>query len=172
MKTTTNYQLPYIGPDDLVSDAPTGFEAMFQGVDDILKTFSDRLGELTLNTMYPIGSIYMSTTDTNPGLTFGGTWERWGTGKVPVGVDESDEDFAHVEATGGEKTHTLTVDELASHTHLTPRLGIANGGYHVSGTASTGQVGIKDGLTTPTGGNKAHNNLQPYVTCYMWKRTK
>lgn len=172
---TTNYQLPYIGPDDYVDDAPAGFQEMFQGVDDILKQFSDRLGELTLNTMYPIGAIYMSTADTDPGLVFGGTWERWGNGRVPVGVDESDGDFAHVEVTGGEKTHKLTLAELASHTHSSLILGVAGGRLldDTNRNAGSGQVGVVESKPTgPAGGGEPHNNLQPYITCYMWKRTK
>lgn len=67
---------------------------------------------------YPVGSIYMSTSDVNPSQYFGGTWAAWGTGRVPVGVDGSDTNMNAADKTGGAKTvslaHTHTV---ASHTH-------------------------------------------------------
>lgn len=69
------------------------------------------------NAIYPVGSIYMSVNNVNPGLLFGGTWEAWGSGKVPVGVDANDADFDTVEETGGEKTHALTVAEMPTHNH-------------------------------------------------------
>lgn len=67
--------------------------------------------------IYPVGSIYTSINSTDPSTLFGGTWERFGKGKVLVGVDEDDSDFSEANKTGGEKTHTLTVDEMPSHTH-------------------------------------------------------
>ena len=67
--------------------------------------------------MYPVGSIYLSVNNVNPGTLFGGTWEAWGSGRVPVGVDTSQSEFDRVEKTGGEKTHQLTETELASHGH-------------------------------------------------------
>ena len=69
------------------------------------------------NAVYPVGSIYMSVNNVNPGLLFGGTWEAWGSGRVPVGVDANDTDFDTVEETGGEKTHALTVSEMPTHNH-------------------------------------------------------
>ena len=65
-----------------------------------LKTTQLRVRE----TLYPVGSIYMSATMSTVEevqATFGGTWEAWGSGKVPVGVDPEDTDFDTVEATGG-----------------------------------------------------------------------
>lgn len=70
-----------------------------------------------LNTVYPVGSIYTSVNSTDPSTLFGGTWERFGKGKVLVGVDEDDSDFSEANKTGGEKTHTLTTNEMPSHTH-------------------------------------------------------
>lgn len=124
---------------------------------------------LALQGLYPVGSIYMSVKSTNPAELFGfGTWEEWGKGKVPVGVDTSDNDFKTVEKTGGEKTHQLTANEM-------PVKGIIP--YDSSTTEELWCIGeIK---TYSAGGYKikgtdvsvgSHNNLQPYITCYMWKR--
>lgn len=70
-----------------------------------------------LNLVYPVGSIYMSISSTNPGTLFGGTWVAWGAGRVPVSVDANDTDFNAAEKTGGEKTHTLTILEMPNHDH-------------------------------------------------------
>ena len=122
-----------------------------------------------LDTIYPIGSIYMSIDSTNPSSLFGGTWEPWGTGKVPVGVDLNDTDFNTVEKIGGEKTHTLSVNEMPSHTHMlhlvSNQLGNGGGMWGTTYSQYDGNVN-----TYSTGGSQAHNNLQPYITCYMWKR--
>lgn len=59
----------------------------------------------------------MSVNDVSPEEFLGGTWERWSQGRVPVGVDESDEDFEKPNLINGEKKHTLTKDEMARHNH-------------------------------------------------------
>jgi len=136
---------------------------------------------------YPIGSIYVSTSSANPGNTFGGTWVSFGTGRTLVGVDSSQTEFATVEKTGGEKTHTLTVDEMPSHNHLyeystdngltyssTQSFGIDGTytqPYYFGGSNSVSSYESYKGRIGYTGGSKAHNNLQPYITVYMWKRT-
>ncbi|MCW1043450.1 phage baseplate protein, partial [Streptococcus anginosus] len=58
-----------------------------------------------------------STAPTNPTTFMGGVWERFGNGRVLVCVDEADADFNTANKTGGEKTHTLTIDEMPSHSH-------------------------------------------------------
>ena len=126
-----------------------------------------------LKTVYPIGSIYLSTVPTNPATLFGfGTWKTWGAGRVPVGVNTSDTAFNTVEKTGGEKTHKLTVAEMPSHQH---NLSIVGGGSKkasaVNWTTVDNSRKYASDMIEATGGNGAHNNLQPYVTCYMWKRT-
>lgn len=158
-------------------------------------------GNLTINDktifdlIYPVGAIYMSVNSTNPGSLFGGTWVAWGQGRVPVGVNTSGT-FNSVEKTGGSETHTLTIAQMPSHTHtqnshrhnygrpalfggennddgsiFTPRYtgrtssqykGNSNGWTEMSYTTATNQN---------TGGGESHNNLQPYITCYMFKRT-
>lgn len=111
----------------------------------------------------------MSVSPTNPSTLFGGTWVAWGSGRVPVGVNTSDSNFNTVEKTGGESTHTLTINEIPSHNHFT---GIwhRSGGSTAYYAPTTGNMTAQMG-TSNTGGGYAHNNLQPYITCYMWKRT-
>lgn len=71
-----------------------------------------------INLVYPVGSIYISISSTNPGTLFGiGTWVAWGSGRVPVGIDTSQTEFSTVEKKDGYKTHTLTVNEMPSHSH-------------------------------------------------------
>ena len=128
--------------------------------------------------IYPVGSIYLSVKSTNPSSLFGGTWVAWGTGRVPVGIDTSQTEFASVEKTGGTKTHTLTVDQIPSHKHVLrgrDSTGSINGyGLIANETvikATSGPCKDVKSAMDNTGGGKAHNNLQPYITCYMWKRT-
>ena len=72
-------------------------------------SITDSLKATLVDLMYPIGSIYMSVSSTNPGTIFGvGTWEAWGSGRVPVGVDSNDTSFDTVEETGGNKSNSYT----------------------------------------------------------------
>lgn len=134
--------------------------------------------------IYPVGSIYMSATMSTAAqveAAFGGTWVAWGAGRVPVGVDTSQTEFDTVEETGGEKTHTLTTTEIPSHNHND--LNWATDSYHTSIDSGAGNgirlstagnnIAYTDGKfrTGYTGGGAAHNNVQPYITCYMYKRT-
>jgi len=125
-----------------------------------------------LETIYPVGSIYTNAgVATNPGTLLGfGTWTAFGDGRVIVGVDSTDTDFDAVRETGGAKTHTLTVAQLPSHTHpiqVFNESGSPDG--DVGGDSSSSSLGTTN--TQATGGGAAHNNLQPYITAYMWRRT-
>lgn len=68
--------------------------------------------EMYPNPYWPVGSIFLSVVNTNPTNWFGGTWELIAQGRTLVGVDTSDADFNTVKKTGGEKTHTLTTNEI------------------------------------------------------------
>lgn len=127
--------------------------------------------------IYPVGSIYMSATMSTAAqveAAFGGTWAAWGAGRVPVGVDTYQTEFDTVEETGGAKTVTLTVDQIPSHDH-----GALNWADGFSGGSQAGYKTILEGnpvtnnvkTCKATGGGQSHNNLQPYITCYMYKRT-
>ena len=126
--------------------------------------------------MHRVGDIIFSTSDENPSTIYGGTWVAWGKGQVPVGVDTSDSDFNTVEKTGGEKEHTLTVDETPSHKHdiyggNTTTTNILTSPNNNGWITLLGGMAYKnDGTMTTVGNDEPHNNLQPYITCYMWKR--
>ena len=123
--------------------------------------------------VFPIGSTYITQTNTNPSeiLKFG-TWERV-KGKVLVGLDEDDTDFNEIGKTGGEKTHTLTVDEMPAHNH-SAKFCEGTGVYSVfpKGNGSNPEWGGSTNTIANTGEGQAHNILQPYeVVGYMWRRT-
>lgn len=122
-----------------------------------------------VDTIYPVGSIYMSVNSTSPETLFGGTWVQL-EDKFLLGAGTTYTNGA----TGGSATHTLTVDEMPSHTHIASgyRGSYAAGGNNrntpVSWNSSsrTGQY-----TSDSTGGGQAHNNMPPYLVVYMWKRT-
>lgn len=123
------------------------------------------------NAYYKVGDLFLTTRNENPSLRFGGTWELFGKGKTLVCVDENDVDFKTVKQTGGEKTHTLTYDELPKMRYFTGDLDIP--GYYDNDVNSAINTGTHYGLKYPyIGKNQAHNNLQPYITCYIWIRTE
>lgn len=125
--------------------------------------------------LYPIGSIYMNIQDTNPSVFFGGTWERIAKGKTLVGVDEDDELFNKSLNTGGEKEHVLTIDEIPSHDHIFPS--VINGQNPGEGAQIRYQSdryqwgGSSTGVVSSTGHDKSHNNMPPFLTCYIFVRT-
>lgn len=82
--------------------------------------------QLMTTVPYPIGAIYLSIDSTNPTKLFGGTWEQIAQGRTLVGVDTSQTEFNTVKKTGGEKTHTLTINEMPSHSHTISNNGNTN----------------------------------------------
>lgn len=121
---------------------------------------------------YYIGSIIIDTKNINPSDYLGfGTWEYFGEGKCLVGVDTGQTEFNTVEKTGGEKTHKLTINEIPSHSHSTPTTlrYESTSTWWIGGTGGT-TIAADNKATGSTGGNQAHNNLQPYITVYIWKR--
>lgn len=124
-------------------------------------------GIIDLLMVYPVGSIYISVNSTSPASLFGGTWEQiedrfllaagstYGAG-----------------STGGEAEHTLTIDEIPSHTHEVTRYTSTG---DLTGTGYSRDQNVKTVKDTaygpyPTGGGQPHNNMPPYLAVYMWKR--
>lgn len=111
--------------------------------------------------IFPVGSIYMSVTNTNPSNSFGGTWVLWGQGRVPIGVDTSQSEFNSVEKTGGTKISTQISTGSSSYGFTTS----SPSGYNdrtLVGSSSYGSTHDEKSADISL--------LQPYITCYMWKR--
>jgi microcystin-dependent protein len=122
----------------------------------------------TLLAVWPIGSIYTSVTSANPSTLFGGNWEAFGAGRVLIGLDSADTDFDAAEETGGAKTHTLTTAEMPSHTHTFTAFQTISGSNNRTGGGALSASASS--TTASTGGGGAHNNVQPYIVVYMFKR--
>ncbi len=195
-KQVNSYQLVYTDTVNSFAPTKTGGGASgtwginISGNADTVDGYhaSDLLGKI-----YPVGSIYMSMSATNPHDLFGvGTWERISQGRMLLGADDSGYKAG---ATGGEATHTLSVNEMPAHSH-----GISNSGDHThnfyGSDNNNGQFTEGDGLDTEAnkhythneryttssagahthtisnaGGGAAHNNMPPYLVCYIWQRT-
>lgn len=144
-----------------------------------------------IDVIYPVGSIYMSMSATNPATLFGvGTWKRISQGRMLLGADDS---TYKAGATGGEETHTLTAEEMpahshsgttstnGNHTHGVPDCnnydengnGFDSGSSGVIGYVNTTSAGDHNHTFTTdnSGGSAAHNNMSPYLVCYIWQRT-
>lgn len=126
------------------------------------------------NDIFPIGRGFIDFTNTDFSNYLGFTWERTLVGMTPVGIDSTDTDFNTIGKTGGEKTHTLTIDEMPKHRHT--QISANSGSSGLTGTTysglgwSTGNNEILGNAMQNTGGNQPHNNLQPYQVVAYWKR--
>ncbi|MGI6154256.1 MAG: phage baseplate protein [Christensenellaceae bacterium] len=132
--------------------------------------------------IYPVGSIYMSVRNVNPSALFGGTWTAWGAGRVAVGVDTAQTEFNTTEKTGGAKSVKLTAGQLPvlsgtwgsmnytgspTPTGIVTKTGGANDRTFPATGTNWGQASFKINI----GNGETHENMPPYITCYMWKRT-
>ena len=143
-------------------------------------------GVLLLNVFFPVGSIKLTYTNSNPGSTMGGTWVLLGQNRYIVGAGSSYGGGATggSSATGGT---ALTVAQMPSHTHTTG----SNNGYleqmmHIMSTAYGGAntkhadtsgdwIAFGNNLikVNATGGGAAHtHSMTPYyLALYIWRRT-
>lgn len=123
-----------------------------------------------LNLICPVGKVEIFYDNDDHSNHLGFTWERTAIGKAIVGIDSSDNDFKTIGKIGGEKTHTLTVDEMPSHGHIIKVNDNAVRGTAIGVTVPYSYTG-EDRDTSKTGGDQPHNNLPPYQVFSIWKRT-
>lgn len=155
---------------------------------------------ISFNQIYPVGAIYMSTVSTNPATLFKiGNWEALPAGRVLLAQGTSTWGVNYsAGSTGGEDKHTLTINESAPHNHTgsattsgsththaltmqashgksgnggVPRFsdGDVWSGYKTQNLSAAGEHSHAITINN-SGGGQAHNNMQPYLAVYMWKR--
>jgi hypothetical protein len=133
------------------------------------------------NTIYPVGSIYVSVSAISPAKLFGGTWSQiQDRFLLAAGSSYS------AGSTGGEAKHKLTTSEMPSHNHNksngtavalngasgeVARSQVASGKDVYAFTASDIDSLSYGGNTATVGEGTAHNNMPPYLAVYVWKRT-
>lgn len=149
---------------------------------DFSKLFASHIADYW-KTIYPVGSIYLSVSATNPAALFGGKWEQI-TDRFLLAAGSS----YVAGSTGGEADHTLTVEEMPSHNHkgylMVQGYGdwpsyttndheilhnyIGGDFYGPNNTLNATNLG---GVTINSKGNsQSHNNMPPYLAVYIWKR--
>lgn len=122
----------------------------------------DKLWEI----IYPVGAVYISTNAASPQDLFGGTWVQL-ENRFLLSAGSS-----YIAGnTGGSATHTLTVNEIPSHSHPIAYATDWSGAANVAGYSVTANPPGKRLGTSNTGGGAAHNNMPPYLVVYMWERT-
>lgn len=158
-----------------------------------VKVYGQLLKDYVVDSIYPVGSIYMSVSSTSPATLFGGTWSQL-QNRFLLGAGSS----YTAGNTGGAATVTLTTSQMPSHTHTFTGTAASHthtlknkkttwgssGSSNVvidstssSYTALANVTNVNSTSITPkgtnssTGGGGSHNNMPPYLVVYMWKRT-
>lgn len=130
-----------------------------------------------VNMVYPVGSIYENySRGNNPRDFFGtGTWAAWAQGRVRIGNGQTQDERGETRNYGnghygGAFMHQLSEHEMPSHNHGVPLKGSDRGGNNaITSSADNGQPTVIG--SNWAGGNGAHNNMQPFVSCFVWVRT-
>ena len=160
---------PQIEKDGEVVGTFTGTES-----DDDVVTFKDLRSYLQF---YNVGDLYLTTLATNPYDILGyGTWERYAEGKALVGISSPSSTnpswtkFAG--STYGSYTHTLTQSEIPSHKHTTQLGDAVTSGETSTISSGGGLIGLYDtqSMQDSGGGDQPHNNVQPSIIVYVWRR--
>ena len=156
-KTETNTTL---------SQNQSTFNAFKEETNTKLTTTKEELTELintTFDSIYPVGSVYISLTNTNPGTYLKGTWEQFAQGRTLVGAgagnDGLNRQTFEVNDTGGEYKHLLTKKELS----------FIDYGALLQQNGSV--IGVHSHGPEQSGSEKL-SLMQPYYTVYFWKRVR
>ena len=144
-------------------------------------------GKELIDLIYPVGSVIITTTRTNPGLTLGGAWVEFASGRTLIGTGSIDGHNFTMGETGGEVNHALTSSEMPSHYHDFAGGqswgwggGAAQNNVYadvqaLSGSTPGNAIHTEMGIwcrTQAVGAGGAHNNLQPYIVVTFWHRIK
>lgn len=122
---------------------------------------------------FPINKVEVFFDAEDHSNFLGFQWEKVSQGRIPIGLDTSDTDFNTIGKTGGEKEHTLTIDEMPQHEHKMFTGGGSAWTWTTSWSQNNGKNswnGMAGNQMTLVGGNQAHNNMPPYIVMAFWRR--
>ena len=130
-----------------------------------------------LDRMYPVDSIYISTNSTSPASLYGGSWERYGTGRALISASDTDNDFK-AGTTGGSKTHEHNPGTFGAQVSLSGqntvvrrvRLSSFKGDVRKLGDVYAGSFDATWGAAI-VGHSDSASSMEPYVAVYVWRRT-
>jgi hypothetical protein len=166
----------------LKENTDDNFKKVTESIDDVVKNL-DSLAKQIFNMVYPVGSIYISVSATNPSTLFGGTWVQIKDTFLLAAGSNYD-----AGATGGEANHTLTVEEMPSHNHkgqvrvqgysgwssyTTSTYEVVHdyqGGDYFGANKTLNAESISGVIIGNKGNSQPHNNMPPYLAVYVWKR--
>ena len=183
----------------LINFGKDGRSMTFFGQDanqkDTLTVLGDIVAPIFLNKIFPVGAVYITYDKKNPGTFLGGTWEQFGQGRTLVGEGTGNDGSTSMSftssGTGGEYKHQLNYYEMPNHAHVeyamvegypewntfTPSaysmlFGWQRGDYRSDVTTYHAAKIPLNTATSDEGGSQSHNNIQPYIVVYFWRRTK
>lgn len=172
----------------LINFGKDGRSLTFFGQDsnqkDTLTVLGDIVAPMFLNKIFPVGAVYITYDNNNPGNFLGGTWERFGQGRTLVGEGTGNDGSTSMSftsnSTGGEYYHTLSFSEMPAHGHEIGIWGTSGTlktdawefmtiqGSHYSDNKSHNVNSIH---TNASGSGTPHANIQPYLVVFFWRRT-
>lgn len=183
----------------LINFGKDGRSLTFFGQDsnqkDTLTVLGDIVAPMFLNKIFPVGAVYITYDNNNPGNFLGGTWERFGQGRTLVGEGTGNDGSTSMsfatDSSGGEYKHKLLEIEIPKHHHSES---LMVKGYPEWPVQTTDWYGVMIDYSTKNyvapqqevhatsasaftytgwaGDNVHHNNVQPYIVTYFWRRTK
>ena len=135
--------------------------------------------------IYPLHSLKMTFDNVNPGTYITGTtWTLQAKGCTLIGVNPEDKDFKTARMYGGSKTHTHRSGTLVAdigavngdlgtigYNAVNPLKPRYNRGIAGSGMGDIASKQVNHGSSV-SGSTEASSSMPPYVTCYIWERTK
>lgn len=144
--------------------------------DAATKGYVDTVKQAVLQAVYPIGSLFLSTSPANPSSHLGfGTWVAYAQGRALVGVGTTTDERGETRSYDpgeefGRYQHQLSIAEMPSHNHSYEKHTTIDPPQ--SGSGASGVMRHPASATTgPRGGDEPHENVQPSIAVYVWRRT-
>lgn len=167
-----------------VKENTSSTKMLVNGGNTVMYRDWDKLVNSIKSAMYPVGSVYITYNNVNPGTFLGGTWERFGQGRTLVG-----------EGTGNDGSTSMSFTPNSSdgkykntHYHVTSfgwdmnafyagkPDGAKNNDYNRTSVIPNGYIVSANSSSTSQSrlnwtDDRTISNVQPYIVVFFWRRT-